>query len=106
MSDRPVRLLSLAVDEIAAAAQWFNEQSPGLGDEFWRLTERQLALVEENPQRFGKSEFAGPSCDLRFAYVERFRYVVHFAIEPDEVVVLAVAHAARRPGYWLLRLGE
>jgi hypothetical protein len=43
---------------------------------------------------------------LRFAIVRRFNYVVHFLVEVDEVQVVAVAHAARRPGYWLSRCRE
>lgn len=99
-----LRLLSPAVEEIAAAAHWFEDQAQGLGEEFWRLVDHQFSLIEQNPHRFGKSDFATEKIDLRYAYVERFRYVIHFAIERNELVVVAVSHASRRPGYWLTRV--
>ncbi len=98
-----VRVLSPALDEISSAALWFDSQRAGLGDEFWRSVDAMLTQIEENPLRFAKSEFATSEIDLRFAVVRRFQYVIHFAIQADEVQVVAVAHAARQPGYWLRR---
>jgi hypothetical protein len=99
-----VRLLSPAADEIALASLWFDEQRPGLGDEFWRSVDSILLEVGNRPLQFARSEFASTEIDLRFAVVRRFNFVVHFSIELDEVQVIAVAHAARRPGYWLHRI--
>jgi hypothetical protein len=82
---------------------WFESQSAGLGGEFWQLVDEMLTEIEANPLRFGKSEFATSEIDLRFAIVQRFRYVIHFAVEADETQIVSVAHAARRPGYWLSR---
>jgi hypothetical protein len=98
-----VRVLSPAIEEIADAALWYDAQRAGLGSEFWRAVDDALAKIEQNPRRFGKSEFATDQMDLRFAIVRRFKYVVHFAVDVDEVQVAAVAHPARRPGYWLQR---
>jgi len=100
------RVLTLAIEEIADAALWFDSQAPGLGNEFWQLVDRSLAAIEENPHRFAKSEFAASDIDLRFAYVRRFQYVIHFAIEPKEILIVAITHAARKPGYWLSRIRQ
>ncbi len=35
--------------------------------------------------------------------LQRFPYVIFFETEADRVVVWAVAHAKRRPGYWVAR---
>jgi hypothetical protein len=99
-----VRLLSPAIDEISQAALWFDQQRPGLGDEFWRSIDSVLLEIGNRPLQFARSEFASTQVDLRFAVVRRFNFVVHFAIEHDEVHVVAVAHTARRPGYWLHRV--
>lgn len=89
------RIISPAIEEIADAALWLDSQSPGLGHEFWRLVDHSLCEIEANPQRFAKSDFASADLDLRYTYVERFRHIIHFLIEPDEVVIIAVSHAAR-----------
>jgi hypothetical protein len=99
-----VRVLSPAIEEIAHAAKWYDSQRDGLGGEFWRAVDEMLAQIEQNPLRFGKSEFATTEFDFRLAMVRRFGYVIHFLVGMDEVEVTAVAHAAREPGYWLLRV--
>jgi hypothetical protein len=38
--------------------------------------------------------------------VKRHPYLVVYAILPDQIVVLAVAHTSRKPGYWRERLAE
>lgn len=36
--------------------------------------------------------------------VRRFSYILYYEIlDPTQVVVYAVAHSSRRPGYWLRR---
>jgi hypothetical protein len=98
-----VRVLSPALDEISAAAIWFDSQRAGLGSEFWHSVDEMLVQIGENPLRFAKSEFASPAADIRTAILRRFQYVVHFAVGSDDVQILSVAHSARRPGYWIKR---
>jgi hypothetical protein len=99
-----LRVLSPALEEIATAAAWFDTQRSGLGLEFWRAVDDTLNRIEKRPLEFGRSDFASPERDLRFAIVRRFNHVIHFLVESDEVQVAAVAHATRRPGYWIRRI--
>jgi hypothetical protein len=99
-------VLSPAIDEIADAALWYESQRVGLGQEFWRTVDEVLSQIEETPFRFAESEFATSEIDLRFALIPRFKYVVHFLVELNECQVVSVAHAARKPGYWLRRARE
>jgi hypothetical protein len=42
--------------------------------------------------------YSGP---YRWVRVQRFRYILVFRHRtPTEIVVVAVAHTSRRPGYW------
>lgn len=43
---------------------------------------------------------------IRRARLPRFPYAVIFMDLGTEIRVLAVAHAKRRPGYWLDRVGK
>jgi plasmid stabilization system protein ParE len=36
--------------------------------------------------------------------LRKFRYSLIYTIEQDAVVILAVAHQSRRPGYWMARI--
>jgi len=52
---------------------------------------------------------AGPSFRGRFRWVRlrRFPYLIYdLIIDSDRARVLAVAHARRRPGCWIRRLGN
>ena len=98
-----VRVLGPALQEITEAAIWFDRQRTGLGDEFWHAVEAVLSRIEANPMSFSKSEFATTDSDLRFAIIRRFNYVVHFLVESNEAQIVAIAHGARKPGYWLRR---
>jgi hypothetical protein len=97
------RLLSPAIDEISSAALWFDSKRVGLGSEFWRLTDETLIRIEQNPRQFSKSEYATDEVEIRFALIQRFNFVVHFVVDTDEVQVVSVAHAGRKPGHWLSR---
>jgi len=98
-----VRVLSPALEEIAEAAKWYESQRAGLGSEFWKAVDTTLVEIDENPRRFGTSEFATADSEIRFAIFRRFRCVVHFLVEQDECQVVSVAHGARQPGYRLRR---
>jgi hypothetical protein len=41
--------------------------------------------------------------DRRVAVLDRFPFMLPYQIVGDEVVVLALAHTSRRPGYWSRR---
>ena len=41
---------------------------------------------------------------IRKATIQRFSYVIAFEKHEQHVLVLAVAHAKRRPLYWLTRV--
>ena len=101
-----VRVLTPALEEIKESALWYDSQASGLGNEFWHLVDERLAAISKSPERFPRSEFATDSVDLRYALVGKFKYVIHFLIEEKQVLIVAVNHAARRPGYWLRRVKD
>jgi plasmid stabilization system protein ParE len=94
---RTLRTSKVAADEFAAAVRWYEEQRPGLGADFYRAVTETTALIETHP------EIATPaSADhlTRRALVSRFPYQVVYRLRPGEIVIVAVAHLKRRPGYW------
>ncbi len=99
-----VRILSPAIDEIAEAVSWFDGKRPGLGGEFWRSVDETLVQIEQNPIRFAKSDYSTDEIEIRFAVIRRFNFVIHFAVDADEAQIVSVAHAGRKPGYWLRRV--
>jgi plasmid stabilization system protein ParE len=94
-----VRYLAIAQEEIREAADYYAAISPELGKAF-RLELRQLMrLVATMPQAWPKSGGTARKCLLT-----RFPYLVIYVPLPDELLVLAVGHQHRQPGYWRDRL--
>jgi hypothetical protein len=38
--------------------------------------------------------------------VKGFPFSVHYRVEANGILIFAVAHHARRPGYWTQRVGD
>jgi plasmid stabilization system protein ParE len=96
---RRVRNLKAAREEFAAATSWYETQRPGLGGQFFDAVVRTIDLIEAQP------EIGIPSADQRTRrmLVHRFPYQVVYRLLRDKIVIVAIAHLKRRPGYWRRR---
>lgn len=84
--------------ELEEAAVFYESRLAGLGKSFAAEVERTIALVREFPE-------AGSQVGTRRrrVLVARFPYSIVYRQDPDAVVIVAVAHQRRRPGYWRRR---
>ena len=86
-----VKKRSLAEEDAAQAALWYEAQSPGLGGDFLDEVEAAISSLERNALHHAV-RFSGVRC-LR---LRRFKdYGVYYVIAGNEVWVLAVLHGAR-----------
>jgi plasmid stabilization system protein ParE len=93
-----VRFAAEAEAEIDEAADWYAVHGgdvDDLDDRFLAEVERVARLVGERPRAFTEIE---PG--IRRAVLRRFPYGLVYVVKPSEILVLAVAHHGRRPGYW------
>jgi len=93
--------------EVRAAALWYDERRPGLGDQFVERVNEVLQRLEEAPASYPvwSGTEAGPVATHK-AVLDQFPYLVAFEVHPASVLVLAVAHAKRQPLYWLARTSQ
>lgn len=89
-----------AEEELAAAAEWYEARRAGLGVELVAVVDRALEEVLAVPL---SCPLWWPERTYRRKVVTRFPYVIVFTFEDEVVTVVAVAHAKRRPGYWVGR---
>jgi len=94
-----VRFLRPAETEAAEAVAYFDEQREGLGDRFEEDLRNTVGFVGEHPMT-GKRLTER----VRQFRLRTFRYNVIYVIEAQEIIIVAVAHHRRRPGYWRTRL--
>jgi len=95
-----LRLHPSAIIEVRDAFDYYDAQRPGLGGEFTASLDAALEEVESTP-------FVRPiiSHGCRRRMLHRFPYAVVYLAEADEIVVYAVMHLRRKPGYWTDRIG-
>ena len=94
---RQVRTSEPASDEFTEAVRWYEARRPGLGGEFFDAVASTVSLIEANPEIGTTISTDGYT---RRALVARFPYQVVYRLRPTEIVIAAVAHVKRRPGYW------
>lgn len=90
-----LKFSSRALREIGEAQEWYETQSPGLGEEFITATELQLKRLEQAPLLY-----AEVIVGVRRALLPRFPYGLFYAVRGDMVYILAVLHDARHPKRW------
>lgn len=96
---RPLRLVGEAAADLAGAVAWYEVHRAGLGSELLRELARTLDLLSENP-RLGTPVRQRGTTGLRRLQIDRFPYAVVYAGNPDEIVIVAVAHLSRKPDFW------
>jgi plasmid stabilization system protein ParE len=94
---RTVRTSEPASDELIDAVRWYEARRPGLGGEFFDAVAETLTLIEARPE-VGSVSRDDPR--TRRVLVPRFPYQVVYRLRPTEIVIVAVGHLRRRPGYW------
>ena len=95
---RSVRLLAQARCEIRDAAEYYEDRVEGLGIDFTHKVDEALLDVCENPERWLVLKK-----DIRRRLIPRFPYCLLYRVEREEIVVVAVMHFSRQPGYWVGR---
>lgn len=92
------RYLPAAREELNEAAAFYEASVPGLGEAFLDDVERAIESVRDNP-RIG----AAVGRRFRRTLLRRFPYSIIDVDRDNEIVLVAVAHQRRRPGYWRRR---
>lgn len=93
------RFLSPAEDEMTEAALFYESTSVGLGNDLLDDVQRAIDRLCEYP-------YSGELVDtnLRRTLLRHFPFNLIYAIERQSIVIVAVAHHGRAPGYWRSRV--
>jgi plasmid stabilization system protein ParE len=87
-----------ALAEYIAAGRYYNQQVPGLGDDFAGEIEHGVRKILATPFVWRIVED-----DVRRFLVSRFPYGIYYTVENDAVIIWAVKHLHRDPDYWQQR---
>ena len=93
------RFLLPARRELIEAVQYYNAQRVRLGDEFRDEAWETIRRINEFPVAWYLLGGAIRRCQMH-----RFPYGLIYEVTDVEIVIVAVAHLHREPGYWRRRL--
>jgi plasmid stabilization system protein ParE len=88
-----------AEEDYVESLRWYAERSKQAAEGFEAEFGQALEAVAEDPERF-------PTCDPRHRFYLMRRYpfqVIYRKTIDGDLLIVAVAHASRRPGYWSTR---
>lgn len=90
-----VEYLEEAVKEAAAAAAWYAERSPTAAAAFEAELLEAESAIRDLPN-------AWPPYDhgTRRYLLRRYPFAVVYRVDARRILVIALAHGKRRPGYW------
>jgi len=85
-------------------AVWYENESPGLGVDFERAIDAALDLLEASFVPLVAASGGSGARGAKRLLLRRFPYALIVRESATEVLVVAIAHTSRRPGYWRDRL--
>ena len=95
-----LRLHRRAVAEIDHEVDYYESRQSGLGSELEDEIDHAYSMILRFPLA---SAQWGDRPDRRVYVLDRFPFTIPYQIAGEEIVVLALAHTSRRPGYWSRR---
>jgi plasmid stabilization system protein ParE len=98
-SEQPLEFHPDAVAELERAKAWYEAQRPGLGESFFQEITTAISRIREAPNTWPEYKRG----TKRFL-VHRFPFAIIYSQHSNSLLVVAVMHLKRRPGYWQSRL--
>ena len=88
-----------ALQEYDEAGHSYARKEPGLDLRFIVSVERAIEAILEDPLRWRRFDE-----DVRRCLTRVFPYAILYTIEDGYILIVAVAHCSREPGYWKHRI--
>jgi hypothetical protein len=88
-----------ATGELAESTEWYAGKSLVASRNFLVAVDVAIASISDDPKRFPYIDDRHQACS-----VATFPFQIVCRYDADRLIVIAVAHAKRRPGYWRDRL--
>jgi plasmid stabilization system protein ParE len=90
-----VRFLPEAEADADAALAWYQARSPAAAAGFQVALDDAVQRVSDFPEAYALIDDRHRQCQLR-----RYPYSLIYRVEPDGVLVVAVAHSSRSASFW------
>jgi plasmid stabilization system protein ParE len=88
-----------AETDLAAAFEWYESKSLGLGTDFLRAVDACYAFIRRAPESY-QLVYSG----VRRARLRRFPFSVYYLVDEQGIAVLGCLHWRRNPRVWKRRV--
>lgn len=88
-----------AAQDLGEAYMWYEQQRPGLGEDFLSCVEACVRQIVRNPRINAQVHK-----QYRRAIVRRFPYCIFYDHTDEQVMIYCVLHSSRSPDRWRERL--
>jgi plasmid stabilization system protein ParE len=95
MASKPLRFHPQAEQEYLTSLAWYRERSLIAATNFESAFDRAITRISEAPQRWPIY-----IADFRKYTLRQYPFNIVYQDFPSQIVIFAVAHGRRRPGYW------
>jgi plasmid stabilization system protein ParE len=85
--------------ELSQAAEFYKQKELNLGLDFLEEVYSAIKRILEFPLSFQKF-----SVNTRKCLINRFPFAIIYQIKEEGVIILAITHLSRKPGYWIERV--
>ena len=96
---KPVRMISIAEQEMLEAAAYYERQAQGLGLNFYDQVEKATIEISCGPETWPVVFKT-----TRKHVIDRFPFFLLYRDDPEEIVIQAVMHTSRNPTRWQKRV--
>ncbi len=94
-----VEFLELAQFELEDSREYYDFQQPKLGETFKKDVQSAVDKIIELPKLYPE---VAPK--IRRCLLHRFPFSIIYSISNETIIILAIAHQARKPFYWIDRV--
>ena len=92
--------------EFVADVAWYDERGVGLGERFENAVRSAIDAAVDSPESWSVWPEWEREPVVRSKGVNDFPYRVVYLVRDHLLVIVAVAHVKRRPGYWRERVAS
>lgn len=87
-----------ALTEYTEAVKYYSEHRVEVAQAFITAIEDTVYRIKESPTRY-----VAVDDEVRRCMARKFPYGILYTIEQDYILILAIMHCSREPGYWKSR---
>lgn len=82
--------------DIKESYSWYEQRQPNLGKNFKKQVVFIFKKIEDNPLIF-QIKYS----EVRVAFLNKFPFGIHYLVNKDKIIVLAVFHTSINPRKWV-----